>query len=138
VTRVLGTKFLIKAYGDDSPAMVVVRDGKVAVGSRVLTAMQQISVSSTGESGIQPADTTQFAFANGVLHIQDMPLHEAIPVLNRWYDIDIRFNDPSLANRRITIELTAGTFSDLIELFEYSFNMRVARSGRVLTLHPKA
>jgi ferric-dicitrate binding protein FerR (iron transport regulator) len=134
VTRVLGTQFLVRAY-DSNKALIAVRDGKVAVGSRVLTAMEQIVVTPNHAGDVQRADASQFGIATGILAFPNTQLREAIPALNRWYDVDIRIGDPQLDARRITVELAAGSANDLIEVLEYSFNMRVVREGRVLTLY---
>ncbi len=134
-TRVLGTSFLVRAYEGDSVAFIAVRDGKVAVGSRVLSAMQQVFVSATGPRTVQRAERAQFGLASGILAFANTPLQDAIPSLNRWYDVDVRVGDSQLNARHITVELAAGSTNDLIEMLEYSFNIRVVREGRVLTLY---
>jgi transmembrane sensor len=137
VTRVLGTRFLVRAYDTDTEALVAVRDGKVAVGSQVLTAMQQVTVSPHGVSPVQPTNAAQFEVVNGILALSNTPLREAIASLNRWYGVEIRLGDRQLMTRNLTAELSAGTVADLIEVLEYSFNLRVVREGRVLTLYSK-
>jgi ferric-dicitrate binding protein FerR (iron transport regulator) len=141
-TRVLGTSFLLRYYATDSSTTVVVREGKVAVHSAaqrsvVLTAARQIQVVRTGSSGVQVADTTQFSFATGILTLKSVPFPNAIAELDRWYDADIRLGDPVLKARRVTGESTAGSLSELTEILAVTFNVRVVRSGRVLTLYPK-
>jgi ferric-dicitrate binding protein FerR (iron transport regulator) len=137
VTRVLGTSFVVRRYTTDTAATVAVREGKVAVQSAVLGAAQQIVVSEHHVGQIKPADSAQFSFAMGVLTLDNVSLLKAIPELNRWYDAEIRLGDPVLANRRVVGGFTAGSLTDLSVILEHTFNVRVVREGRVLTLYPR-
>jgi len=137
VARVLGTTFLVRRYATDTTTVVAVREGKVAVRSVVLAATQQISVSLTGQTRLQPADAALFTFTTGVLTLEDMTLAHAIAELDRWYDVDIRLGDPALAMQGIGGKFLAGSVSDLAALLEMTFDVRVVRDGRVLTLYPR-
>ncbi len=137
VTRVLGTSFMVRQYPTDTATVVVVRDGKVAVRSAVLTAAQQAEVGRSGAVHVGKADLSQLSFADGVLTLNAVRLSDAIPQLNRWYDADIRLGDPRLAGWRVTGECAAGALSDLVNILELTLNVRVVRDGRVLTLFPR-
>ncbi len=137
VTRVLGTRFVVRHYPTDSVATVAVQDGKVSVQSHVLTAAQQISVGPRGTSAITPVGIAPFVFASGALLIDDRPLPEAIPELNRWYNVDVRLGDPGLSRRRVFGQFREGSLTDLVDVLERMFDVRVVRSGRILTLYPK-
>jgi ferric-dicitrate binding protein FerR (iron transport regulator) len=136
-TRVLGTTFLVRHYAADTTALVAVRDGKVAVQSTVLTAQQQVLLDRHGVLRIGKTEAIQFAFTTGVLMLDRMTFQDAIPQLDRWYDVDIRVNDPVLAGRQLHGSFAAGSMSDLMELLELVVDSRVVRHGRVLTLYPK-
>jgi ferric-dicitrate binding protein FerR (iron transport regulator) len=99
--------------------------------------MQQVRIDAAGAGMVQPLDPARFSFAKGLLVLKSMPFPEAILELNRWYDVDIRLDDPVLATRRITGEFAADSLSDLTEILELMFKVRVVRSGRVLTLYPR-
>ena len=135
--RVLGTNFSVRHYSTDATSTVAVRDGKVAVGTVVLTASQLIEVGPRGVTSLRPADASQFSFAAGVLTIDSMPVMQAVPELNRWYAADIRFGDPSLEHGRIDGKFAAGSLSDLAEYLEFLLDARVVRHGRTLTLYHK-
>ncbi len=111
-TRVLGTSFVVRHYASDNATTVSVRDGKVAVGSAIVTANQQVTVDANHTGAVVPADPGQFSFESGVLTLEIMPLEAAIPELNRWYDAEIRFGDPSIRQRLIAGRFTAGSLSD--------------------------
>jgi transmembrane sensor len=136
-TRVLGTSFVVRHYSSDSVATVAVRNGKVAVQSNVLAANQQIEVDMHGPGHIQPANPDQFSFAFGMLTLDNVPLAQAIPELNRWYDADIRLGDSALATQRVIGGFKAGSLTDLAGILELTFNVRVVRDGQTLTLYPK-
>jgi ferric-dicitrate binding protein FerR (iron transport regulator) len=135
--RVLGTSFLVRRYTTDSMTTVAVRDGKVAVRSVVLAAAQQVAVGPTGVGRVQSVDPTQFGFATGVLTLNGMLFPNAIAVLDRWYDADIRLGDPVLARRRVAGEYAVGSLEELSDILAGTFNVRVVRNGRVLTLFPR-
>ncbi len=135
--RVLGTTFVVREYPTDTTTTVVVRDGKVAVGPVVLTAGQETIVGRTGTPRVQVANTGRFAFVHGSLVIEDIPLSDAIAELNRWYDADIRLSNSALAVRRVVGTFETGSLTDLISIMELTFNVRVVREGRVLTLYPR-
>ena len=116
---------------------MAVRDGKVSVRSLVLTAGRQVEFGGAGVAHVQAADPGQFSFATGVLTVNGVLLRDEIPELNRWYNADIRLADSTVAMRRITGGFTAGSLADLTELLELTFNIRVVRDGRVITLYQK-
>jgi ferric-dicitrate binding protein FerR (iron transport regulator) len=137
VTRVLGTRFMVRHYSTDSLVTVAVRDGKVAVQSVVVSADQEVHVRDRHISAVQPANPGQFTFATGILTLDNMPLAQAIPELERWYNVDIQCSNDVLTGRRVKGRFVAGSLSDLTEILEWTFNLRVVRDGRVLTLYPR-
>jgi transmembrane sensor len=143
--RVLGTSFLVRQYDTDSAATVAVRDGRVGVRSLmrspmrsvVLSANQQVAVGERGVGPVQSASASAFTFATGVLTFDGVTLAQAIPDLDRWYDVDLRLGDPALARLTPAGGFTAGSPADLSALLTMMFPVRVERHGRVLTLYSK-
>lgn len=135
--RVLGTSFLVRQYDTDSAATVAVRDGRVGVRSVVLSANQQVAVGARGVGPVQSASASAFTFATGVLTFDGVTLAQAIPDLDRWYDVDLRLGDPALARLTPAGGFTAGSPADLSALLTMMFPVRVERHGRVLTLYSK-
>ncbi len=136
-TRVLGTTFLVRYYDSDTVATVAVRDGKVSVQTTVLTAMEQISVDKKGLTEVGLADPRRFSFESGVLQFRSTSLKDALPDLNRWYNADIQLGDSSLAGQEVTGGFRSGSLTDLAAMFEWTFNLRVVRDGRTLTLYSR-
>jgi ferric-dicitrate binding protein FerR (iron transport regulator) len=135
--HVLGTSFVVQHYPTDSLATVAVRNGKVSVGNTVVAASQQVTVGAHGAGVVHAMDPGQFSFVRGVLVLNAIPMHQAIVELDRWYDVDIRLGDPSLAARHIAGEYAAGSLADLSDILMGSLGVRVERHGRVLTLYPR-
>ena len=136
-TRVLGTSFVVCHYATDTTALVAVQDGKVAVGGTVVTAHRVAVIGRDGLQHLGPANASMFSFARGVLALDGVALPQAIVELSRWYDADIRLGDQALMTRHVKGEFAAGSLSDLTTILEWTFNVRVVRDGRVLTLYPR-
>jgi ferric-dicitrate binding protein FerR (iron transport regulator) len=134
--RVLGTRFVVRHYPDDTITTVAVRDGRVAVRSVVLAANQEVAVHDGGDARVRPARPSVFSFADGVLTIDDTVLPNAIAMLDRWYDADIRLGTPSLATQHISGKFATGSLADVTTILQL-MGVRVVRDGRVLTLYAR-
>ena len=135
--RVLGTSFIVRRYASDTAAIVAVQDGKVAVGSTVVTANRLVEVGRTGVIQGRAADPSLFTFSSGTLTLTEVTLKEAIADLDRWYNADIRLGDPALARRKMGGEYAQGSLAELSDILAGTLNLRVVRVGRVLTLYPR-
>lgn len=136
MTRVLGTKFLVRDYDQDNNATVAVRAGKVSVDGIVLQANERVMVADNHPSEKMNADSTMFSFEDGVMQLQNIKLKDAIADLNRWYNSDIVLGVESLGDERVTGGFSQGSLTDLTSFLELTFNVRVVRNGRTLTLFP--
>jgi ferric-dicitrate binding protein FerR (iron transport regulator) len=135
--RVLGTSFVVRRYPTDTAVLVAVRDGKVAVDSTVVTANQLVEVGRSGMPHVRPSDASPFTFATGILTLDGLPLPVALVELGRWYDADVRLGDSTLATQFVKGEFSAGSLVDLKAILEGTFDVRVVRDGRVLTLYSR-
>lgn len=135
VTKVLGTRFAVRYYEDDSAVTVSVQDGKVNVGGVVLSEQQAVSVSQQNKANIIPFNERDLAFVNGLLRFEDIELKAAIPELNRWYNADIRIEDSSILGRKVWGTFERGSITDLVAILEYTLDLRIEREGRILKLY---
>lgn len=133
-TRVLGTSFLVRHYAADTVTEVAVRDGRVTVHSAVVSGGQHVWVAQHAMSRPGPVAATRFSFVTGVLYLDGVTLRDAVPDLNRWYNVDVRFGDAAAATRRISSGFAAGSSHELEEFLTWTMHLRVVRHGRVLTL----
>jgi transmembrane sensor len=141
-TRVLGTRFMVRRYATDTAITVAVRDGRVAVNADqsravVLAADQQATIGAFGAPRVTVADASQFDFERGTLSLASMPLRDAIAELDRWYDADIQLADSTLGDLRLTSRVTAGSVAELATMLEMTFDVRVVRNNRTLTLYQR-
>jgi ferric-dicitrate binding protein FerR (iron transport regulator) len=148
VTRVLGTEFDVYAYPGVVP-QVAVHSGKVAVAWKgtllhepsthivstrnILTAGQAAVFRGPRDIERRTARDADFSWVTGILVYQDAPASVVAQEVRRYYGIDIRFANPDIANRRVTITLHDQPTSELINTFALALNVHYTRDGRVVT-----
>ena len=131
---VLGTEFGVRAY---TPGVVriAVRTGRVMVQSIVLGARDVATVTTSGVELAHNKDLdAALAFAQGRLVLNNVPLQDALPDLERWYDVKIHLQDPSIGTIPVHAALTNGAIGDLMEALQVTLGLHVTCEGRTLTL----
>jgi transmembrane sensor len=143
----LGTAFEVRAYPNEvvrvavTEGMVEVRrDGAPAADSAVLQPGDVAEVPTIGETVVKRQQNVErlLGWTRGELIFDDTPLSDAARELERWFDVQVRFDDPSLralpwtAKPRISDSLT--TILELIETTFQSERVRVERNGNVITI----
>ena len=145
VARDVATEFTVRAYPGDMRQQVVVREGRVAIraagaapGRESVVAAGQLGRLQAGqEPMVEPADTAAyFAWTQGRLVFDRTPLREALPQLGRWFDLDFRLADTTLAEVPLTATLTTQPTPDVLHNLAASLGMRERREGRTVTLYP--
>lgn len=110
VTRVLGTSFNIRAAGDASPIAVTVTTGKVQVQKDNKSIVAELLPGDQlilDKAAIAPL-VTKANMKEVLVWKKDEPVFEdisfeaAIPLINKYYGIDIRFRDESLRVKKFT------------------------------------
>jgi ferric-dicitrate binding protein FerR (iron transport regulator) len=111
--EVLGTKFNIKAYKDETAIYTTLVEGKVSVTfepttnnqqptTRILAPSQQ-SVVDINNKNIEVANINarnEVAWVNGEFILQRKNLKEIMKVLSRWYDMEVTFANKELEDVR--------------------------------------
>jgi ferric-dicitrate binding protein FerR (iron transport regulator) len=102
---VLGTSFNIKAYKNDPKVLITVATGKVQVQDqhqqlKVLTANKQIALEPiTGAIKENQVNAVVYkAWIDGSFEVNNETFEEVANRLSRKYDVDIHFENPSLAH----------------------------------------
>lgn len=96
--EVLGTAFNINAYQNESTIQTTLVEGTVRVktktASQVLTPGQQSQIKGQGNVElIRAADINKVtAWKNGFFNFENASVEEVMRQLERWYDIDVRYN----------------------------------------------
>lgn len=143
----LGTAFEVRAYPNEvvrvavTEGMVEVRrDSGPAADSAVLQPGDVAEVPTTGETVVKRQQNVErlLGWTRGELIFDETPLSDAARDLERWFDVQVRFDDPALralrwnAKPRISDSLT--TILELIETTFQSERVRVERNGNVITI----
>ena len=141
----LGTRFTVRAYPELANVEVAVTDGAVSLrhdrtasDSAILRAGQLGRLGQTGAPTVEsnvPLDRWT-AWTGGALILDGLTLADAIPQLERWYDVDITVADSALARRHITARFRDETLPQMLDALTLALGAHVQQSGRAVTLLP--
>lgn len=100
---VLGTKFNIQAYPDDNKLFTTLAEGSIVISdsicSRLLEPKQQAICTSGKIISVHEVDVNRFtAWTTGRFVFEEESLLSIMERLERWYDVKVTFEDPSLKN----------------------------------------
>lgn len=143
----LGTAFEVRAYPNEvvrvavTEGMVEVRrDSGPAADSAVLQPGDVAEVPATGETVVKRQQNVErlLGWTRGELIFEDTPLGDAARELERWFDVQVRFDDPALRalrwNAQPRISDSLETILELIETTFQSQRVRAERNGNVITI----
>lgn len=147
VAEDLGTVFGVRSYGAGEPSTVVVAEGRVevkraspAAGAEEAYRLDPGQLARVGgdgsvriERGVDVAP--HLAFAEGRLVFRDTPLGAAAAQLGRWYGLEVRLADTTLAALPLTASFQDEPASQALELISLSLGLRRTREGDVVTFH---
>jgi transmembrane sensor len=144
VAHDLGTRFTVRAYPELTHVEVVVAEGSVSLrrdrvaasDSAILTVGQ---LGRLGESGPLTVESNVAierwtAWTGGWLILDGLTLADAIPQLQRRYDVTIAVPDSALAARRITTRFHDETLPQVLDALTLALSARWQQSGRTVTL----
>lgn len=141
VARDLGTRFVVRAYPEDTASEVVVAEGLVAVSaaslpgdSVLLTPGERARVAADRPPTTSRVAAEQyFAWTEGELRFRQTRLDEALPQVARWYDVDARLASPSLGARRLTASFSSEPAGDVVALIAAALDLAVEHAdGRYI------
>lgn len=136
--RVLGTKFNVAAFPEESVTEVVLQEGKVKVdgNEKDFTAEMKPNEKFTydkkkKEGFVQTVNSGQFcAWKDGLLVFRNEPLADVLKRIGRWYNVDILLTDTELAKFKYRATFQDEPLEEVIRLIsltapiEYSFDTR--------------
>jgi transmembrane sensor len=150
VTEDLGTTFGVRAYPADSVVRVVVVSGRVALRERnpapgAPAPAARGAVLGPGELGRLDAagrleverhvDTSEYVgWLAGRVSFRDARLDEVAAELERRYDVTIRIPDSTVAARRVTVDMTARSLTDVLDAATIPLDLRYRRVGGAIVL----
>ena len=142
-TQVLGTRFNLKAYPEDSTSKITVVSGRVRVSDQttaqhtMLTPGHQAiySVHQHSLTNVTVSNAQDFkAWADGILIFDNTPLPEVIRVLNRKYDVRIRVANDQLRRCRIFGTFRPSSLEATLEVIAKSVDASCRYQGRVVVM----
>lgn len=135
-THALGTKFGIQAY--DSVIRVAVADGRVGIGTTVLSARDVAVVNGDTTRVIRNADVeSMLGWTSGRLVFQNTQLQDALAQMSRWYGLDFRAKDVTLLKLDVNTVLPEYFDSSRLDDLADALGARITRTGNTITFVPK-
>jgi transmembrane sensor len=142
VTRVLGTRFDVRAYAEDRGVRVVVAEGRVALGRDtvpdVVLGRGDLAQLKEGAAPVVRHDTdveSALAWVDGRLVFADTPLSDVVLRVSRWYDVDVRLGDSSLANIPYSMALHGDESPEsVLRVIAAAVGARLERRGTAYTI----
>ena len=141
----LGTAFLLRAYPTDGQVQVVVAEGSVALGADRLGA-PAATVLTQGRMGrlakgaavpvVRAVDPSAYtSWLHDRLTFLDTPLDQVALDLGRWYSVEVRLADSSLARETFSASFAADSFSEALRTVTTVLHLRAERRGKTVVLH---
>lgn len=150
LTRVLGTRFDVRAYPEDSCVTVLVTEGRVEFGvyedesgrpaSAVASGAAPAVTLGRGDRALLEPDgrlrvehdvamDRALAWMEGRLVFVDTPLSTVVRELERWYDVHIVVEDTSLASAPVTASFGNEPVDGILRALAISLDARLTRHG---------
>lgn len=114
--EVLGTHFNVNAYDNEAAVNTTLLEGSVRMGALVLKPGQQAALKPGGQAQLvkNAGIDKVVAWKNGLFNFQDVPLEAAMRQLERWYDIEVVY-EQGVPDVEMAGELTRDiTLNDLL------------------------
>jgi ferric-dicitrate binding protein FerR (iron transport regulator) len=154
--EVLGTHFNVNAYNDESAIKTTLLEGKVKIVNdkvdpqggikrqiailkpgeqAVITAGSRLPDGTLGKAGLTIHDKTDvddvIAWKNGLFHFESTDLKTVMRQLARWYDVEVVFNEATLKNDPMFVEISRNTrLSDVLKVLEESGSAKFSIQGK--------
>lgn len=138
-----GTTFDVGAELE-RPVVVRVRLGellvKTAASSRTIGLGQSVAIGADGTvREATPAELREsLAWADGRLVVEGRSLKEVLPMMRRWYGLDIGVADESLFERTVTMDASLSSSREAIEAIERSARVDFGYDNRLMILRDAA
>lgn len=140
--QVLGTHFNVNAYGDDGNISTTLLEGGVSMNGTVIKPGQQakMPVGSLTQARIKIIDgvdmTQVMAWKNGVFHFGNTDLRGVMKQMERWYDINVRYEGP-LPNFEFWGDMDRGVMLSTLLHFLSEYGVESRLEGKTLIVSEK-
>jgi transmembrane sensor len=147
VTEDIGTRFGLRAYGDEANVTVAVAEGSVALGRRTTTerGSPEGVLLRAGELGVlDPSGAVSTAHGAAVMRalawtrnellFDKQPMTHVLATISRWYDLDIHVADARVAATLVSAEFSTQSADEMLQALALAVDAVVERNGRRVTL----
>jgi transmembrane sensor len=143
----LGTEFQVRAYQEMHGMEVTVVSGLVSLTRAAnntslarLSKGDRATLSNSGEIKVTHSVDLSAATAltEGKLVFDGTPLREVVIALSRWYDLDVRLGDNSIATRHLALTLEDEPPEVVLNMIALSLDLRVERNDQTVRLYPRS
>jgi len=139
-TEALGTSFIVKRYEDEEKTQVMLVSGKVKVENEngpgkgndllFLSAGEEALLTSVDFKKSQFNAETALLWTKGILYFNDTPFSEAIPILEKWYGVEITISGKGVEELKISGEFINDSLENVLKSICYSFQCKFQISER--------
>jgi hypothetical protein len=140
LVEVLGTRFNVMAYQDETKVKTTLLQGAVRVTHNTYTARlvpgQQASWAADGSNiTVDPADTDEaISWKEGYFQFNKAPLADVMRQLQRWYDVEVRY-EGSTGKREFWGKIPRNVrLSEALKILELS-NILYSMKGDTIIIH---
>ncbi|MBX9929095.1 MAG: FecR domain-containing protein [Gemmatimonadaceae bacterium] len=140
IIRATGTAFEVSAYPDEALTMIRVTNGSVLVtvgeAKYPLQTREALAVDAKGEVRVPTSAMLDEAFgwAEGWFVVNDRPLREVLPVVQRWYGLELHGKDDVVLARRLSARAPLGATREVISALERAGSLRFGYIGPNMVL----
>jgi transmembrane sensor len=142
VVRDLGTRFVVRAYGDSRQVEVAVTEGSVSLRADSMPADRAVALTHGQVGRLDPdgvarlernrAAHTYLDWMDGQPIIRDLPLPQALAEIERWYEVELSIGDPRLATRRITTRIERSSLNETLAAIALALDAKIESRGDTL------
>jgi ferric-dicitrate binding protein FerR (iron transport regulator) len=145
VAEVVGTTFALRAYADDPTVQLAVVSGQVRFGRRGAEGAQRVTVmpgwvaraavrdaadTLAPPTVVRVGDLTPYvAFAEGRITFTNTRIGDAAATLTRWYGVEVRVSDSSVAGHRVDASFVDRPLGDVLDALAAAVGARVVPEG---------
>jgi transmembrane sensor len=136
-TIVTGTVLTVRAFASESSVVVALKEGsaKVKVGDslRVLSAGQAVLVKGNTMRAPTPLELQEATTWNdNVLTIANRQLRDVLPLLKRWWGLDVKVVDKPLLDRLVTLHASLDSPKEAYTGVEQSAHVKFGYQGKTM------
>lgn len=140
---VLGTSFNVMAYSGENISSTTLVDGSVLISgedigeSRTLRPNEQLVLDcQAGKVDVKSVNVSYVtAWKDGMFRFRDERLEEIMRVVERWYNVVVRFEDDGLKDLRFGFNMSRHeTINPVLQVFELNGKVSIIKDGKVLTV----